>query len=157
MTATWSDRMLWLLLRFERVKPKDLPPAPWTLSDSRGRETPSVMGGTFATVTNTKAWLESIRMDADQGPDGPRAKYGGLESDLGDLDILLKHKAAREGRLFLCVQPGCGWLLEADTKPERCYCGVELGDQAGWRAERWAEVEGPHTKIMNKKTQGYGF
>jgi len=148
------------LIRLEDVTPEDFPPAPWVLKDSTGRWTTHPMGGPYAVVNDTALWLRGLRMDVSKGPNGPRAKgNGGLYDDLRCMDFILKRKAATEGRLFLCVAENCGALIETVelVKPDRCPCGAEMGDKAGWRAERWAGVTGPHTKTMNNVTRKYGF
>lgn len=144
-----------LLLRLEQVTPEDFPPAPWALKTNSN--TPSGRTEVVTTVTDTAGWLRGLRMDASQGPGGPRAQYGGLQSDLRDLELVLWRKAAAEGRLFLCTAEGCGEITERDVKPDNCLCGAELGESAGWEAERWVEIDGPHTKAKAAKTKRFGF
>jgi hypothetical protein len=147
--------MLPLLARLESVTPEDFPPAPWVLKTNS--DTPSGRTEPVVTVTDTEGWLEKLRMDASQGPSGPRGRHGALQSDLQDLELVMWRKAAAQGRLFLCTAEGCGKIMERDIKPENCQCGAELGESAGWEAERWVGVEGPHTKAMSNKTKRFGF
>lgn len=66
------------------LTPDDLPSVPFVLR----------LG---VTVVDASRFLESLKRDIATGPEGPRAMYGGIQSDLGCLVGLLNQDASPTG------------------------------------------------------------
>lgn len=82
--TVWSEDICRLAAYVYALEPSDMPKEPWTLKESPQLRigTGFFRGGPFLTVTNNKAWLDSLKREIKEGPDGSRSRTGGLQDDL---------------------------------------------------------------------------
>jgi len=89
-----EERSAWNRLRsaLEDLSCEDLPEVPWCLKSRPARPIKGGVdpGGPYVSVTNNEAWLRELRRDVSRGPRGPRARAGGVQSDLMALARVLE-------------------------------------------------------------------
>lgn len=94
--AQWLDKPAWwreVESRLSVVFPMDLPEPPWALYTSTPGQSSNGLGGAYLTVHDNERFLEDLKREAGEGPDGPRGAV--IMKDLSALRVVIDREKER--------------------------------------------------------------